>query len=515
MGTPPMNQNASALRLTHVSKEFGPVKAVIDVSLEIRQGRVHALLGENGAGKSTTLKLLSGLLMPSSGSIEVFGHEQTLDSPTVAQSLGIQTAFQEMTMLPDLSVLDNMLLPRALTGRTGMLQRSVLKKSIAQHFEELDFDLPLNLPVGRLDLAIQQKIEIARAVYRNPKILLLDEPTSTLSSSDVVWLGGIIENLKRKGVTVIFISHRMREVREFCDDLSILRNGAHVSTRPVSDYSDDEVIELIVGRSISQVYPKKDGLAIDQSKVVLELQDINAGKLSNLNIGLHKGEILGIAALQGMGQLDVFEICFGIQQPESGALLIDGQDVALFSPKDAIRSNVGIGFVPEDRKTEGLLLNQSGLKNASLPVLQRFKKRGYIDQADEAQSGAKVFDRIELSRRALWMDASSFSGGNQQKIVIAKWLLANSRILLLFDPARGIDIGTKHELYQLMVNFTKLGGSVLFYSTEISEVVNMSDRVHVMYRGKINKTLDGADITETNIMEAAMGDAKERKGLDS
>jgi ribose transport system ATP-binding protein len=504
-----MNPEGFALRLAHISKSFGPVQAVNDISLEIKPGRVHALLGENGAGKSTTLKLLSGLLTPSSGTIEVFGQQKILGSPLFAQSLGIQTAFQEMTMQADLSVLDNMLLPYAATGKTGMLQRSKLKKSVARHFEQLHFDLGLDIPVGQLDLAIQQKIEIARALYRKPKILLLDEPTSTLSAPDVDWLSGIIANLKTQGVTVVFISHRMREVRDFCDDLSILRNGCHVSTRPVDAYTDDEVIELIVGRSISQVYPGKQALP-DTDKVVLELKDVSAGKAQNINLRLHCGEILGIAALQGMGQLDVFETCFGIQQPSTGTLLLDGQKISLFSPKDAVRSNVGIGFVPEDRKTEGLLLNQSGLKNASMPVLRRFQKWSCIDESNEQRSATAVFERIELDRRALWMDASSFSGGNQQKIVIAKWLLAQSRILLLFDPARGIDVGTKHELYQLMVDFTKLGGSILFYSTEISEIVNLSHRVHVMYQGAINKTLDGASISETNIMEYAMGDPKEQ-----
>ncbi|MGH8813866.1 MAG: ATP-binding cassette domain-containing protein, partial [Advenella sp.] len=337
--------------------------------------------------------------------------------------------------------------------------------------------------------------------------LLLDEPTSTLTASDVNWLGDIIGKLKAGGVTIIFISHRMKEVREFCDDLSILRNGHHVATRPADAFSDTEVVESIVGRSISQVYPKKRLPLTTES--VLTLKNVHTSRLNNINIDLKKGEILGVAALQGMGQLDLFQICFGIEQPDSGTLLLDGQPLTLLSPVDAIRPNVGIGFVPEDRKTEGLLLNQSGLKNTSLPVLSRFSVYGALNEKNEAQSAAKVFTRIELDRRALWMDAASFSGGNQQKIVIAKWLLARSRILLLFDPTRGIDVGTKHELYELIADFAAMGGSVLFYSTEIPEVVNLSHRVHVMYKGEIRETLAGNDIGETRVMDIAMGNLRQ------
>lgn len=501
-----MDHEACALRLNGLSMRFGPVIAVSDVTLDVRQGHVHALLGENGAGKSTTVKLLSGLITPTNGSIEVFGKPVVLRSPLHAQSLGIQTAFQEMTMLPDLSVMDNMLLPHAPSGATGMLSRRKLRRQIEQHMDELEFDISLDVLVRELNLAVQQKIEIARAAFRKPRILLLDEPTSTLSSSDVEWLGRIIARLKSCGVTIIFISHRMKEVNEFCDDLSILRNGKHIATRPVHEYTHNEVVELIVGRSISQVFPQK---TLDQtSDVVLAMENVSSGSACNIDLQLHRGEILGIAALQGMGQLDVFETCFGLRQPQQGRLLLDGKEITLLSPEDAIRTNVGIGFVPEDRKTEGLLLNQSGLKNASLPVLRNFTRWGAIDGQNEANSAAAVFKRINLHERAIWMDASSFSGGNQQKIVIAKWLLARSRILLLFDPTRGIDVGTKHELYELMADFVRHGGAILFYSTEIPEVVNMSHRVHVMYKGRVRATLDGSAISETRVMESAMGQSE-------
>lgn len=501
-----MNESAIALRLSDISKNYGPVNALSDVSLTVSRGRVHALLGENGAGKSTTVKLLSGLITPTKGSIEIFGRPTHLASPAMAQKVGIQTAFQEMTLLPDLSVFDNMLLPYSSTGPIGMFRRKRLRERLQYHFETLEFPVSLELPVNRFNLALQQKLEIARALFRKPEILLLDEPTSTLTAADVDWLGNIIGKLKAQGVTVIFISHRMKEVRQFCDDLSILRNGRHVETRAANAFSDTEVVESIMGRSISQVFPKKRQPAAAQS--VLSLKNIGSPKLKDISIDLRKGEILGLAALQGMGQLDVFQMCFGIEQPDSGTLLLDGRPLTLLSPVDAIRPNIGIGFVPEDRKTEGLLLNQSGLKNTSLPVLSQLSAWGAIDEKKEAKLAATVFKRIDLDRRALWMDAGSFSGGNQQKIVIAKWLLARSRILLLFDPTRGIDVGTKHELYELIADFANLGGAVLFYSTEIPEVVNLCHRVHVMYKGEITDTVEGDDISETRIMDIAMGNTR-------
>jgi len=497
-----MPQPDSALRLHHLSRRFGPVIALSDVSLDIKPGRIHALLGENGAGKSTTVKLLSGLMPPTTGHIEVFGEQVSLDTPLKAQALGIQTAFQEMTMLPELSVLDNMLLPRAAMHASGMIRRTQLRKRILAHMAALDFEVDLDEPIRNLSLTVQQKIEITRAIFRKPRILLLDEPTSTLSSVDVQWLGDIMARLKADGLTTIFISHRMKEVRAFCDDLSILRNGQLISSGLVDDYTDDEVVELIAGRSVHNVFPARETRS--EGTRVLELHSLSSGAIRDASLQLHQGEILGIAALQGMGQLDLFEACFGLRLPASGQILIDGQARLHTGPIGAIQ-HAGIGFVPEDRKTEGLLLNQSGLKNASLPILGRLTRGGAIRQATELAGAARVFERINLDQRALWMDAGSFSGGNQQKIVLARWLLAQSRILLLFDPTRGIDVGTKHEIYKLMLDYTRLGGAVLFYSTEIAEVIHLSHKIHVIYRGHITRTFEAPEITEHAVVSAMLG----------
>ena len=496
----------AAVSVANLRKSFGATVAVDDVSFTISRGSVHALLGENGAGKSTIVKLLSGLIQPDAGSIEVFGQPARLRSPRAAHALGVQTAFQEMTLVPDLTVLDNMLLPYAPMGPIGMIRRRRAAAALREHLASLGFDVDLDAEVGGLDLAVQQKIEIARAVYRKPRLILLDEPTSTLAGRDVDWLGDLIARLKSQGVTVVFISHRMREVRAFCDRLTILRNGRHITTGAVGDFSEEQVVEMIVGRSIAQTFPPRPVARPTEAPEVFAVRDLAAGeKLENASFALHQGEILGVAGLQGMGQLDLFLSCFGMTQVRGGEMLLDGRPVVIGAPSDALKPNVGIGLVPEDRKSEALFLNLSGKHNASLPVIERFSRGGLIDKAREAAEVARVFERVEVERRALWTHVSAFSGGNQQKIAIAKWLLAESRILLLFDPTRGIDVGTKHELYVLMRNYVEAGGSILFHSTEIPELVHLCDRVIVLYSGRLVAEIAAKDLTERAIMWPALG----------
>jgi ribose transport system ATP-binding protein len=501
-----IDSSANAICVSGLRKAFGATIAVDDVSFEIAPGTVHALLGENGAGKSTIIKLLSGLLEPDRGSVRIFGKEVSLSSPRASHDNGIQTAFQEMTLIRDLSVIDNMMLPYAPMGMTGMIRRKRARDSFEAHLKSIGFSVDLDSEVGSLDLAIRQKLEIARAIYRNPRILLLDEPTSTLAGADVEWLGEIIGRMRQEGRTVVFISHRLREVRTFCDNLTILRNGRDVMTSPVRDISDADVIEKIIGRSIAQTFPPRPKSRQAFGAPVLGARGLSTGrKLQNASFDLHKGEILGIAGLQGMGQHDLFMSLFGMNEIESGTILVDGQKVTITSPLDAMRPNIAIGLVPEDRKTEGLFLKLNGRTNASLPVIERFTSGGLIGAQAEEEAVSRAFAAVEVDNRALWTRAGAFSGGNQQKIAIAKWLVAESRILLLFDPTRGIDVGTKHELYVLIRNFAAAGGAVLFHSTEISELTNLCDRVLVFYAGQIVAEVAGENLSEAAIMRPALG----------
>lgn len=495
-----------AVAIEDVSKSFGATKAIDSVTFSIQRGTVHALLGENGAGKSTTMKLLSGLLAPDHGAMHVNGKPVSLKSPRDAHRYGIQTAFQELTLVDDLTVLENMLLPDAPIGLLGMLRRSNARRDVTAHFKAIGLDVELDAFAGELDLSVQQKIEIARALYRKPEVLLLDEPTSALSGKDVLWLGEIIANTKRAGTTIVFISHRLPEVRQFCDRLTILRNGKHIITANVSDVTDDEVVEKIIGRSIENSFPPRPAVGGQVHEPVLEVRQLAAGeKLAGIDLTLRPGEIHGVAALQGMGQLDLFCACFGALPVKAGAILIDGQDVYLGSPADALSPSIGIGFVPEDRKREGLFLKLDGTTNASLPVVDQFSHYGLLSLKAERAATRAVFDAVEVADQALYMTAGSLSGGNQQKIAISKWFLAQSRILLLFDPTRGIDVGTKHQLYVLMRKFADAGGAILFHSTEVPELVHLCDRVSVLYQGRVALRVHGDGISETAIMEAALG----------
>jgi ribose transport system ATP-binding protein len=502
-----MSSAAPAIEADRIRKAFGATVAVDDASFTIAAGSVHALLGENGAGKSTIVKLLSGLLTPDSGSFRLFGAPSHLSSPRTAHQQGIQTAFQEMTLVRDLTVLENVLLPYAPVNPLGMVKRRQAEAAVAAHFAALGIgDIRLNDEVRDLDLAVKQKIEIARTLYRQPRILLLDEPTSSLSGRDVDWLGDLIAQQKAKGVTVVFISHRLREVRSFCDSLTVLRNGQHIASGKVAELGDEEVVRMIVGRSLGQAFPPRPPQARKRGAEVLRVEKLStAGKLADASLTLHHGEILGVAGLQGMGQLDLFLACFGMTAATSGAMFVDGKPVAIGSPVDAVRADIGISLVPEDRKTEALFLKLSGRDNASMPVIDRFCRFGLIDVEREEKAVAAVFGRIDVAERALWTRAGAFSGGNQQKIAIAKWLLAESRVLLLYDPTRGIDVGTKHELYQLMRAYAEAGGAVLLYSTEIPELVHLADRVLVLYQGRIVTELAGGALSEDGIVRAALG----------
>ncbi len=498
-----------AVAIDHIRKVYGATVALDDISVSIEAGSVHALLGENGAGKSTMVKLLSGLVAPNTGTIEVFGETVALTSPRIAYAKGIQTAFQEMTLVRDLTVLDNMLMPFAPTNILGIVRRRDAEARVQAHFERLGLQgIDLHDEAGTLDLAVRQKIEIARAIFRQPRILLLDEPTSTLSGSDVDWLGHIIAQQQADGVTVVFISHRLSEVRAFCSRVTILRGGRHVATGDTRDYADADIISMIAGRSLIHSFPPRAAERHAFGAEVLRAERIGtAGKLRGASFTLHQGEILGVAGLQGMGQLDLFLAAFGMADVTAGHFAVDGRTVSIATPRDAVDARIGISLVPEDRKTEALFLKLSGTHNASLPVIERFVRFGLIDEAAEKTAVEQVFRLVDVDRRALWTRVDAFSGGNQQKIAIAKWLLAESRILLVYDPTRGIDVGTKNELYLLLRAYAEAGGAVLFYSTEIPELVHLADRVMVFYAGRVAAEFDGAALTEENILAAALGAA--------
>ena len=401
-----------------------------------------------------------------------------------------------------------MLLPYQPTGYAGQLRDRYGLKLVVDHLDRLGLGkLDPHAEVRDLDLGVRQKIEIARAIFRKPNILLLDEPTSSLSGRDIDWLGNLIVEQKAKGVTIVFITHRIPEVRAFCDRITILRNGKDTGTFKIDEVSDEVVIELIIGRSMAATFPVKVNLGPRATTVLAARNIATAGRLKQASFELRRGEVLGVAGLQGMGQKELFLGLFGAIPLVRGTIEIEGRSLTLTSPADAIRAGVGISLVPEERKTEALFLNLDGRRNVSIPVIGRFVRFGLIDEKSETSAVGAILGRIQVDPRALYTSVGSFSGGNQQKIAIAKWLMAGSRILLMFDPTRGVDVGTKHEIYVLIRDFAAGGGAVLLYSTEIPELVNLSHRVLVMYAGRVASELDDTanELDEASIMRAVLG----------
>ncbi len=499
----------AAISISHLTVRYGPTTALDAVDLEIAEGQVHALLGENGAGKSTIVKVLSGLVRPDSGTVTIFGRTVGRYGARSAHDLGIRTAFQEISLIKDLTVAQNFMLMEEPRNFLGMVKSRAREELVRERLEQLGItSVDPRAEVRRLDLPSRQKVEIARAVSHQPRILLLDEPTSALSSRDVQWLGNLIQRLARSGTTVVLISHRMQEVREFCSALTIFRNGRTVGAYAVAELADAEIIQLMIGRSLGAAFPAKRTRASESDvpahPSALSSQGLaTAGGLSDVSFSLRPGEVLGLAGLDGMGQRELFMALFGMVPPTAGEICRAGQPIQLRSPADAIKC--GIGMLPEDRKSEGLFLGLDARENITLPSLTRFLRAGLVRASLEQKMVERALDVVNVAKRALWSPVRNFSGGNQQKIAVAKWLLTNTPVLLLYDPTRGIDVGTKTELYHLIRRYAENGGAVLFYSTEIPELVNLCDQVMVIYRGRIVETLAGAMLSEPAILNAAVG----------
>ncbi|MBN9252843.1 MAG: sugar ABC transporter ATP-binding protein, partial [Mesorhizobium sp.] len=468
-------------------------------------GEVHALLGENGAGKSTLVRILSGLTRPDVGVIRLFGAPVNFSSPAGARNAGIRTAYQEISLIPDLTVVENFALMEEPLHRIGLIHRRRRLAQVAADLERMGLThIDPRAVVRDLDLPTRQRLEIARAMSRRPKLLLLDEPTASISAHDVEWLEGLISEARSGGMTTIFISHRMREVRSLCDTVSVLRNGRCAGTLPIAEADDDRIIEMTIGRQLSAVFPPKTRVPSANAEPLLAVSGLAADPgLVDVSFSLKPGQILGVGALQGMGQREMFMALFGAQPLRVGEIRLDGRSVRFREPADAVRA--GIGLVPEDRKSEGLFLHLDGRENLSLPSIGRLRRIGLVGGRVEAAQVRRGLARVAAPDRAFHQKARQFSGGNQQKLVLARWLVAESRILLLYDPTRGVDIPTKAEIYRLITDFAASGGTVLFYSSDIVELVNLCSEVMVLYRGRIADRLRDGDVTEMAVIRAALG----------
>ena len=495
-----------AIEGSAISRSFGGVRALSDASFSADFGEVHALVGENGAGKSTMIKILSGVLRPDSGTLRVRGGEVEFRRPLDARALGVGTVFQELTLMPWLTVAENLFLRNEPHGPARLIRRRELATRADEVFARLGIEGidPNELPAA-LSLAHRQVIEVARALLREPEILFLDEPTSALAEQEVEWLFGLVRGLREQGKCVIFTSHRWGEVANLADRITIFRNGEHVATR--AKLTESEAVTLMTGRTIDRMYPDVPAVA-DDAVPVLEVSDLRGERVAGVSFALRRGEILGIGGLAGQGQRDLFMTLFGARRRAGGEIRVEGVARKIRKPADAIKLRMGIALVPEDRKTEGLMLPMSVRDNLTLAVLGRVAFRGILKPAKERRLVAQAVARLQIRTiRPAVQEVGTLSGGNQQKVLIGRWLLAESDILLLYDITRGVDVGTKHDIYELMMQLVREGKSLLFYSSETEEMARLCHRVLVMREGRFAAELAGGQTDAEAIVAASLREA--------
>ena len=503
---------APLLRMEGISKHYGGVRALQDVSFECDRGSIHALLGENGAGKSTLIKILAGVVQPDSGSILLDGQPVSFATPTAANDAGIACIFQELSLLPDLTVADNIAITRP-PKRFGLIdkraQRRLAEEALARIGGE---DIHPHAPVGDLPLSRRQMVEIAKALARNPKILILDEATSALAAADVVKVFRMLKQLKQDGLAIIYISHRMHEIAQLADECTVYRNGRYVATFATGTKTDDAVVEMMIGREYSSVFPPLSEKKPDGAPV-LRVRDLSwAGELNHVDLEIRPGEVVGLGGLDGQGQRQLLLALFGTLSGVTGTVEVDGKAVRLSSPQRAKAADVGMALIPEDRKNEGLMLPMSVRDNLSFAAVERFSRFGVVDRRAEETAIDEIIKLLQIRTDGIDGPAASLSGGNQQKVVIGKWLMTKPRVILLNDPTRGIDVGTKQELYQLLRRLAEGGAAILFYSTDYDELIGCCDRVLVLYNGSVVRTLEGAELTERNLVTAALNLAPSAAG---
>ena len=483
------------LSATGLTKSFAGHRVLDRVDLELRAGQVHGLVGENGAGKSTLMKLLAGVHTPDEGRIELAGRPVSFSHPLQAQQAGIATVFQEFNLLPERSVAENIWLGRE-PRRRGYVDTARMHADTAELLHGLGVDsIRPGQRVRSLSVAEQQIVEIAKAMSFDARVIQMDEPTAALADHEVELLYGIIRGLTERGVGIVYVSHRLKEVFDLCDTITVLKDGQQVATRPAAELDDAQLVRLMVGRSISSFFP--DPVA-EPGEVRLELRGAGNGYVDGVDLALRAGEIVGVAGLQGSGRTELLEAIFGVRPFTRGEMLIDGRPVRTRSPRHAIRS--GLAMVTEDRKATGLALNQSLLDNALGVVRGVFPRR--TSTARREMPG--ILSSLDVSARSLDQEAQFLSGGNQQKVVLARWLATHPRVVLMDEPTRGIDVGAKHAIYELMRALTAEGVSVLMVSSELPEVIGMSDRILVMRDGRPAGELP-AGSTEEDVIQLATG----------
>ena len=497
-----MTTERALLEMRGIVKQFPGVRALNGVSLDVRAGEVHALLGENGAGKSTLIKVLSGVHVPDSGEIHVDGRSVRIRHPRDAQALGISTIHQEFNLAPDLSVAENIFLGREpLVNRAlGLVDRRTLMRRTQEILADLGLQVPADATVKDLGVAHQQMVEIAKALSLESRLIVMDEPTAALTSAEIDRLFATIRELKSRGVAIVYISHRLDEVKALGDRATVLRDGSCVGTVLVGETPIDDLIRLMVGRDLHDKFPKT---SVEPGEDALRVEHLTrAGVLHDVSFHVRRGEILGIAGLVGARRTETVRAIFGADPLDGGRILVHGRPVAIGSPRDAIRHRIAL--IPEDRTRQGILASMSVRENITLSALPRFAHLGVVDiRAEQAHARASAMS-LRVATPDLERPVIDLSGGNQQKVVIAKWLSTDADVLLFDEPTRGIDVGAKVEVYQLMGDLVRRGAAIIMISSELPEILGMSDRILVMRDGRVVGEFDRRDATEGRVLDCAL-----------
>jgi ribose transport system ATP-binding protein len=506
--TPKNGQAASAaaplLRLEGISKRYGGVRALEEARLECATGRIHALLGENGAGKSTLIKVIAGVVKPDSGVIELENQPVIFRNPAAARKAGIACIFQELSLIPDLTVADNIAITSPPT-RLGLIDRRSQRRLAEDALARAGADgLHPLARVKDLPLSRRQMVEIAKALVRNLKILILDEATSALTAADVERVFTVLKRLRSEGLAIVYISHRMHEIAELADDCTVFRNGRYIGTFQAGTKSDDAIVEMMIGREYKTVFPVKPNKPADRPAALTVRNLVWTERLKGIDLAVRPGEVVGLGGLDGQGQHELLLALFGVLVGVSGEIKIGGRSVAIKSPRAAKSRDVGMAFIPEDRKTEGLILPMSVRENLSFAAIEQFSHFGLIDRGTEKAAVDQIVRLLQIRCDGIEGPAGDLSGGNQQKIVIGKWLMTKPRIILLNDPTRGVDVGTKQEFYHRVRWLADEGAAILFYSTDYDELVGCCDKVLVFYDGAVVRVLEGAAITERDLVASAL-----------
>ena len=490
-----------AVRFDNVTKRFPGVQALTDVSLEIASGSCHALCGENGAGKSTLGKVLAGIYVPDAGRLRVLGAEVRFASPSDALGAGVGMVHQELAFCENLSVAENLCLG-AIPRRRGLVDWSELARRATAMLAEIGMPLDVRRPVGELTIAQQQMVQIAAAVGGGARIIVFDEPTSSLSQAEADRLYDLIGRLKARGVTCIYVSHRMSEIFRLCDAVSVLRDGRHVATRPTAGLTEGELVHMMIGRSLAEYFPHH--LKSAPGSEMLRVDGLTApGKFESVSFSLHAGEVVGLAGLVGAGRSEIAMALFGLMPNVSGRITVAGREVRIHRPQTAI--DLGVGLVPEDRKRQGLVLSETGRHNTTLPFLGRLARFEFIQQRREQDIARDYFQRLRVRTPSIDATVAGLSGGNQQKIVLARWLAAGSRVLILDEPTRGVDVGAKAEIHALISDLAAQGGAILLISSELPEVLTLSSRILVLRAGRVVGEVPREHATQDGLLRMMAG----------